>query len=95
MSTERELKEKAASRDYGTRMAAARDPSLPPYLVERLAADGSQWVRRGIARRPDLPLDLVERLAADADWVVRRAIAKRALTRIEGSEDDKQERKQG
>ncbi|HEU4534974.1 MAG TPA: hypothetical protein VFS00_12690, partial [Polyangiaceae bacterium] len=57
---------------------AARDPALPPSLIEALVTHPSPAVRAGVAQRQDLPPRFVRRLAADPDPTVRAALARHA-----------------
>ncbi|MFO0555309.1 MAG: SMI1/KNR4 family protein [Polyangiaceae bacterium] len=59
-------------RDYDdARSDAAMNPVAPPALLERLAADGNEYVRRAVASNPSTPRTALERLAKDPSMQAR------------------------
>jgi hypothetical protein len=55
--------------------AAVRDAHTPPYLLQKLAQDADEGVRRDAAWNRSTPPEVLARLAQDADEGVRRGVA--------------------
>jgi len=68
----------ASKEPENIRECLAENPSLPPYLFERLAADDSPGVRSVIVLNPATPAALRQRLSADPDPTVQNAVKRYA-----------------
>jgi hypothetical protein len=64
------------------RGGVAKNPNTPIKLLQELAKDKDEYVRRDVARNPNTPIKLLQELAKDEDRGVRISVAKNPNTPI-------------
>lgn len=73
------------SRDYeDVRASLARNPSLKPSIMARLARERSLKVRQAVAGNSGIPQALLEKLSRDKDASVRLLVARHPHTPFQG-----------